>query len=270
MCGSCYDLLPAAPTKVCPLARCDYDRPPRHNLLAERQIAGGGLLLDCDNANHGCLFKGVVQELEEHLVECFFRTVPCPETDCRDRVRLSELDRHIATSPHHLSSGTGNWHFIIEEDMGGLRRADWPRRTQMVDGVTFYNQLVVRDGGWFAFVKVMGGAREAARWSCGVSVKGIATMACTTGLQVHSVDRTLEEILESGQYLALTKQQIKSIAKPLGSGNFQLRVKCYIAEKEDDMSEEESEEDEESEEEKESEEEEENEEGEESEEDMEA
>ena len=70
MCGSCYDLLPAAPTKVCPLARCDYDRPPRHNLLAERQIAGGGLVLDCDNANHGCLFKGVVQELEEHLVEC--------------------------------------------------------------------------------------------------------------------------------------------------------------------------------------------------------
>ena len=241
VCGACHARLPANPTKLCPLARCDYDRPPRHNLLAERQIAGGGLLLDCDNANHGCLFKGVVQELEEHLVECFYRTVPCP--DCQDRVRLSELDRHLQ-----------------------LRRADWPRRTQMVDGVTFYNQLVVRDGGWFAFVKVVGGAREAARWSCGVSVKGIAA----TGLQVHPVDRTVEEILESGQYLALTKQQVRNIAKPLGSGVFKLRVKCCIAEKEDDMSEEESEEDEESEEEKESEEEEENEEGEESEEDMEA
>merc|ERR1719430_1116849 len=134
VCGSCYDLLPErftilnAPTKLCPIARCDYDRPPGHNLLAEQQITGGGLVLDCDNANHGCLFKGVVQELEEHLVECFYRTVPCPETDCQDRVRLSELDRHIATSPHHKSE-TGNW-----DTMG------------MIDGVTFYKQRVVGDG----------------------------------------------------------------------------------------------------------------------------
>ena len=101
VCASCYTRLPAAPSKLCPTARCEYDRPPRHSLMAERMIASGGLVLDCKNADHGCQETGDGEELEEHLGECLYREVPCPWALCQARVRLSELDRHITSSPDH-------------------------------------------------------------------------------------------------------------------------------------------------------------------------
>ena len=88
--------------------------------------------------------------------------------------------------------------------------------------VSFYGQMVVRGGTGFTWVTVKGGAREAARWTSDVSVQGIAA----TDLEVHPIDRTVEEILESGKYLALTRQQVRNIKTPP-------RVEYSITEKED-------------------------------------
>jgi len=241
VCGSCYSKLPA---NLCPLARCGFDNPPRHNLAVEQIVAGGGVAIDCDNADHGCVYKGVGQELEEHLPECPHRKVPCPQTVCQKRICLNKLDRHFATSPNHgVICATRPFGHYIELPVSEARKFELMLMSPpQKKGVTFYHQMVVREGTWFAWVKVKGGAREAGRWSCSVSVKGISA----TDQQVHPIDRTVEEVLESGQYLALTKQQARSIAKPDGAGRSRLLkyligVKYLIAEKEDEESEEESE-----------------------------
>jgi len=211
VCGSCHSKLPA---QLCPLARCGYDRPPRHNLTAEQIIAGGGVALDCENADHGCLFKGVGEDQKGHLPECLFREVPCPATDCQVMVRLSELAGHIATSPDHVVT-TSWWRRVARTE---ARNADCGLSMEQVFGKTFYEQVVVREGTYYAWVKVVGGAREAARCTCDVTAWGIdditAGAIAVKNRQVHPIDRTVEEILESGQYLSFTKQQARSIAEP--------------------------------------------------------
>jgi len=209
VCGSCFTKLPA---QLCPLARCGFDNPPRHNLTVEQLIADCGVTIDCDNGDHGCLFKGVGQALEEHLLGCLNREVPCPLTNCQTRVRLSELARHLDTSPDHgVEQGLQGVAIPIEDC-----NADWVPTLKQIDGKTFYLQMVVRDGTWFTWVMVAGGARDAAKWSCEVTA-GEGDMAATQvwsakNLQVHPIDRTVEQILESGQYLSFTKQQARITA----------------------------------------------------------
>ena len=72
----------------------------------------------------------------------------------------------------------------------------------------FYLQLVVRKGTFFAWVTVVGGGKEAARWTCDMSVGNIAAR----NQQVHPIDRTVEEVLDSGEYLSLTGQQTRRLA----------------------------------------------------------
>jgi len=113
------------------------------------------------------LVKGVGEELEEHLLECPHREVPCPESGCEDRIRFSELENHLATAPDHelvQAEPTKYW-FTVDME------ADWGRVVQQIGGVTFYEQVVVRGGTWYAWVQVVGGAREAANWSCDVLVE---------------------------------------------------------------------------------------------------
>jgi len=207
VCGSCLTRLPAAPAKLCPLARCGFDDPPRHNLMAEQT---NSVAITCKNAD-----KGVGEELEEHKPECPQRVVPCPWTHCQVRplgaglLRLSELERHIATSPDHLVE-EGGWCFYTY-----ARIAGWGPTLQQIDGKTFYGQVVEREGTWYAWVKVVSGAREVAGWTCDVTAGG-GDMAARN-LPVHPIgpiDRTVEEILGSGQYLALLKQQARNIAEP--------------------------------------------------------
>ena len=80
-------------------------------------------------------------------------------------VHLSRLDRRVATSPCSTAQ--------------------------------LFRQLVVRGGTWFVWVKVVGGAREAAGWTCDVHVGDI----CARGLKMHPVNRTVKKVLETGQYL---------------------------------------------------------------------
>ena len=204
-CGACYSKLP---DRRCPLARCRFDAPPRRNITVEKLIADCGMVLDCDNADYGCGYRGAWEALEEHVVECPNREVLCPATDCQERVRLSELAGHFATSPGHNVEerfGSGYIVYTVVQD----RNADWGLSTQQIDGATFFEQVVAREGTWFAWVKVKGGAMEAARWTCDVSAQNEGFAA--KSLEVHSIDRTVEEILESGQYLALTRQQVRNI-----------------------------------------------------------
>ena len=159
--GSCFTWLPAAPAKLCPLAWCGFDNPPRHNLMAEQT---NSVAIDCKNADQGCLYKGVGEELEEHKSEWPHRVVPCPWTHCQVRplgaglLRLSELERHIATSPDHVVEEGGPYCFTE------ARNADWGLSMDKLV------QVVVREGTYYAWVKVVGGAREAARWTCDVNM----------------------------------------------------------------------------------------------------
>jgi len=214
VCGHCYARLPSTPAKRCPMARCGYDNPPRRNLAVEQIIAGGGVARDCDNADHGCLKTGVGEEMEEHKVECLHREVPCPETDCQVKIRLSDLDSHNAATRGHTVWPVGNNSdsliFSFDEKTGDL---DWGRGTKQTKNGTFYRQMVMRGGTYYAWVMVEGGAKEAAKWSCDVSVGGLTYR----GLQVHPIDSTVGGILESGQYLGIAKLQARQLVKPGGT-----------------------------------------------------
>lgn len=207
VCVHCFDKLPAAPTKRCPMARCAFDNPPRRDLAVEQIVAGGGVALDCSNADHGCLATGAVAELEEHDPECPHREVPCPFTGCLVKIRLSELENHFATTGvMAVTTDSCSSEFIIPT---------WPNHNQnynisamMKSGIVFYKQLMVRDGLWFAWAKVKGGAREAAKWSCDVTVEDIVSK----NQQVHPMDSTAEEVLETGDYLVLNMQQARKFA----------------------------------------------------------
>jgi len=100
---------------------------------------------------------------------------------------------------------------------------DWGRGTKQTKDGTFYVQLVVRGGTFFAWAMVKGGAKEAAVWSCDVSVGELAYR----GLQVHPIDSTVEDILESGQFLAIARQQ----AKPSVNGGLSICVDYNIVKK---------------------------------------
>ena len=227
MCGSCHAKLPAAPAQLCPLARCGFDQPPCHNLTAEQIIAGGGVAVDCDNAEHGCLVNGVGQVVEEHMRECLYREVPCPQTTCQARVRLHDMENHLGTTPNHgiTTSATNRGRCVI---FSGSLNVDWGvLAPQQKNGLIFCRQVVVREGTWFAWVAVVGGAREAARWTCDVSAGDIAAK----NQQVHPIDRTVEEVLESGEYLSFTRQQARKVAVPHEAGGLKLIVKYAVAEK---------------------------------------
>jgi len=223
VCVFCFDKLPAAPTKLCPMARCAFDNPPRRNLAVEQIIAGGGVALDCSNADHGCLVTGAVADLEEHKPECPHREVPCIKTDCSVKVRLPELENHIARG-HMVAPITehGRSLFTISWD----NNRDWAISQLKKGGMVFYKQLMVRGGLWFAWTKVKGGAKEAAKWSCDVSVGDIVSR----NQQVHPVDRTVEEVLETGNYLALTMQQVRKIARG-GERSVELCVNHVVTKK---------------------------------------
>ena len=212
VCGACHARLPANPTKLCPLARCGFDQPPRRNLTTEGIIAAGGVAVDCnvavdcDNAEHGCLETGVGQEVEEHLPECPYREVPCPDTACQARVRLHQLKDHLDT--RHTAFTRRDFFRLAKFD--GERNVDWFLAPREKNGVIFYLQLVVREGTFFAWVTVVDGGKEAARWTCDVSAGNTATR----NQQVHPIDRTVEEVLDSGEYLSLTGQQARRLARP--------------------------------------------------------
>ena len=99
-----------------------------------------------------------------HKYMCPNREVPCPcpKAWCQARIHLSRLDRRVATPPCSTAQ--------------------------------LFRQLVVRGGTWFVWVKVVGGAREAAGWTCDVHVGDI----CAKRLQMHPVNRTVEMVLETG------------------------------------------------------------------------
>ena len=228
MCVYCFDKLPAAPTKRCPMARCAFDDPPRRNLAVEQIVASGGVALDCSNADHGCLATGAVAELEEHEPDCLHREVPCPYTGCQVRIRLSELENHFVTwrsDGGHIIVPTDSCSsdFIISK---WHNNQNWSFSAMMKSGIFFYNQLMVRDGYWFAWTKVKGGAKEAAKWSCDVSVGDIVSK----NQQVHPMDRTVEEVLETGDYLVLNMQQARKFARER-EGEISLRVNHVVDKK---------------------------------------
>lgn len=225
VCGSCHARLPAAPDQLCPLARCGYDAPPRRNLMAERILAGGAMALDCDHADHGCPVTGVAEVLEEHLPECAFREVPCPVTHCQARIPLSELGNHFAAANHKETtpSHNGTWTFFAHRD---TRHQDF--EVEQVEDMAedkdfvFYKHFVVREGVCYVWVQVVASASQAARFTCDLWCGGISVGR----QQVHPVDRSVEEVLESGQYLAFTLPQARQHLRKIKNTYEEEEVRC--------------------------------------------
>jgi len=219
VCGFCYDRLPAAPKKTCPMARCGFLRPVTRNLMVEKMIAGGGIAADCDNADQGCQETGVGEEELEEQGECLHREVPCPATYCQESVRLSQLREHFtAVHWHSLEMKEYDGFTVytgLEDDMDWSWDLDLPLEKE---GAKFYRQLVMREGSFYAWVKVEGGAKEAAKWSCGIAVRGTSVVSCA----VHPIDRSVEEVLQTGAYLLLNNQQVRIWAWPDGEGGEEL------------------------------------------------
>ena len=73
-----------------------------------------------------------------------------------------------------------------------------------------------RNGVWYFWLKIKESPVEAAKWKFQVKLKSVKNQMSVefSGL-VHPVDKTVEEILKTGQYLLLDRQLVKKMKEKL-------------------------------------------------------
>jgi hypothetical protein len=79
-CSVCKELLP--PTKI-------------RNIIAEKTIEKLELSVPCTHAENGCPFVASKTTLEGHEGMCDWRTVVCPDGDCKEKILFNQLIQHL-------------------------------------------------------------------------------------------------------------------------------------------------------------------------------
>jgi len=103
ICEHCFGRLGR---EVCPQGDCSYGVPGSIKVRArklEMMIENAEFELNCRYSKAGCLVEGLGKDLDEHEVDCSFRTVPCLLLGCGDMVSLRMLDNHL--SQHNFNFG---------------------------------------------------------------------------------------------------------------------------------------------------------------------
>ena len=107
LCQNCLHEIQSRDNK-CPMCRVDLPEHPSRNYAIERTIAQLELPLECKNNTIGCLYKGSEDEVAEHLLECQFTPVFCPDIRCQRVFGLCNVLKHIEENDDHGSYGNGD------------------------------------------------------------------------------------------------------------------------------------------------------------------
>jgi len=227
ICEHCFGSLGR---EVCPQGDCSYGVPGSVKVRArklEMMIENAEFELNCRFSKAGCLVEGLRKDLDEHEGDCSFRTVPCPILNCEDKISLRMLDNHL--SQHHKSGpvmkGQDGWNTVT------LRlRSENLQRIQ-VDAASKPYWVVgysVIDGGGNIYLNVSVKHKMLFSWLtqvCSPSVaRGrLATIRLSHPTTKHyyhemmcpvtSIDTPPSEVMESGNYLAVT---LPCLLKTLG------------------------------------------------------
>jgi len=234
ICEHCFGSLGR---EVCPQGDCSYGVPGSVKVRArklEMMIENAEFELNCRFSKAGCLVEGLRKDLDEHEGDCSFRTVPCPILNCEDKISLRMLDNHL--SQHHKFEGQ----VISRQDvvMVGFRPGDLQRVREgsadkkfgMVYGFQFedgdgkvYLNFIVRNKMLFTWLTQVCSPSEAKdrlstiRLSHPTNKHYHHEMLCP----VTSIDTPPSEVMESGNYLAVTEPCLQKTVGPADQDGLQ-------------------------------------------------
>ena len=221
ICQTCYSKLTSEP-KECPNGRCRYSSPPTQIRVLESLIRKAKIKLNCPNGGEGCLveeLKGV--QLDEHVGECKFRRVHCPEADCQEEVILSLLDEHLADNPedHNDTLFKKKESFrcsniFLREVNFANPDCDWYTRNGFHDGIRFWRVFVKRANLWQTWLVMEASPKQAELWTFSLKIQNKTTgMLVETSAPVVPIDWSLVQILDSGSYLTMTTATVRKLAE---------------------------------------------------------
>jgi len=208
ICESCYITLRGDVTKHCPQGGCDYDQPPRRVRDYEAIIENSDFELPCSKP--GCNVELKKEPLAAHEVKCSFRTVPCPAVECGLNISFQNIDSHIQDNhKYKITCKLPKIEPFLKEESLNAVDMDWVFFTWSQNELQFYPQFVKREGLWYFWMKIKEDPIAAANWEVSAKVENVENQISLEfkGL-VHPVDRSVEEILESGHYLQLNRKSV--------------------------------------------------------------
>ena len=220
ICGSCFKKLgeDAAGAKHCPQGGCEYDMPPRRARGFEAMIENSDFEQNCRKP--GCNVEMKKDLIEAHEQKCIFRKVPCPVTSCQNKVVFKNIDLHIMLRHKTITRTQPNVKpSMNEESLNELdRNQNWLLFTYLDNGVQFYPVLVKRNGLFYFWVSIKDNPEAASAWVFTAKTKsGDNKFEVRARGLVHPVDMTVDEIIETGQYLLMNRKCVEKLTYQKGN-----------------------------------------------------
>jgi len=140
--------------------------------------------------------------------------VPCPVTACQERILFKNIDLHIRED--HKESIPLNKPEIgpyLREASLNARKNNWVLFTYQESGVQFYFVFVKRNKHWYSWVSIKGGPEVASAWVFAAKAKNDENKMAVefSGGFVHPIDSSVEEVIDSGQYLLLNRSSVEKL-----------------------------------------------------------
>ncbi len=173
----------------------------------------------CQFAEDGCDFHIDKTVLLDHQTECAYRTVPCPDGLCEEKVRLVDLESHIkrvhsdAVWEDDPGPTLGRIWFIDSNVHYNTASNNWILNMWTHDDHTFIARFRKLHGIWYSWVYVIGGARTAGRFMSEIATEnpdGNADCALLYLGRVHPVDEPESEITKSGDCFVMTNEVVNN------------------------------------------------------------
>jgi len=200
----------AAVANHCPQGGCRYDKPPRRARGFEAMIEDSDLEQTCRNP--GCNVELKKDQVEAHERKCIFRKVTCPVTACQNKVVFKNIDLHIELRHKTVTRTEPNIEPTMSEEILDELARDWLLFTYLENGVQFYPVFVKRNGLCYFWVSIKDDSEAASKWVFTGKTKSVENKfeVQVTGL-VHPVDMTVDEIIETGQYLLMDRKCVEKL-----------------------------------------------------------
>jgi len=203
----------AAVANHCPQGGCRYDKPPRRARGFEAMIEDSDLEQTCRNP--GCNVELKKDQVEAHERKCICRKVTCPVTSCQNKVVFGNIDLHIQLRHAHktVTRTQPNIKLSMDKEILGKVDKNWLLFTYIENGVEFYPVFVKRNGLCYFWVSIKDDSEAASKWVFTGKTKSVENKfeVQVTGL-VHPVDMTVDEIIETGQYLLMDRKCVENLS----------------------------------------------------------
>jgi len=162
----------------------------------------------------GCNVELKKDQIEAHERKCIFRTVICPLVSCQNKVLFKNIDLHIQLRHGHttVTRTQPNIELTMNEGMLDDPDRNWLLYTYLENRVQFYPVFVKRNGLCYFWISIKDNAEAASKWVFTAKAKSDENKfeMQVTGL-VHPVDMTVDEIIETGQYLLMNRKSVEKL-----------------------------------------------------------